>query len=95
LRENCGIFHVEDTLWINISKRKKQYGVIGHVMEGMFQVGDEIIIRRQDGTELKTDITEIKVFRMPRDEIKVGDNALILLNITDKNVVSRGDKLVK
>ena len=55
---NYGIFPVIEVFII------KRRGVVatGRVAEGTFQVGDDVIILRQDGSEIKSKVNGIEIF---------------------------------
>jgi len=87
---NYGVFPIEDVFII------KGCGVVaaGKVTDGTFRVGDEIIIMRQDGSEIKSTIKGLEVFGHMESAQK-GDNVGLLLSDIAINDISKGDIIRK
>ena len=94
MSENSGVFRVEDIFWINISKRKKQYGVIGAVVEGNFCINDNVIIKKSNGHEIKTTVTGIDGWYSSKRINKDLSVAVLLSDITEGDV-NQGDVIIK
>ena len=69
--------------------------VTGQVESGSVNVGDEVIIRRQNGTMTKSVVTGIEQFRKLLNYAQVGDNVGILLRGLSKNDIGQGDVITK
>jgi len=61
----------------------------GRIERGIIKVGDEISILGM-GTDTKTTVTGVEMFRKLLDEGQAGDNAGLLLRGVDKEALSRG-----
>lgn len=94
LIESNGLFQVEDVFFINRGKQKEQIAVLGQVKEGAFQVGDEVIIQKQSGLEIKTTVVRLLAF----DPIEIafkGYNVGMALSDVAITDISQGDIIVK
>ena len=92
--ESNGLFQVEDVFFINRGKQKEQIAVLGQVKEGAFQVGDEVIIQKQSGLEIKTTVVRLLAF----DPIEIafkGYNVGMALSDVAITDISQGDIIVK
>ena len=86
MKMNYGVFPVQDIFMI------KGRGVVvaGKVAEGTFQVGDDIIIIRHDGSEIKSTIRSIEIFGHIEYAQK-GDNVGLLLSDVAIDDIGKGD----
>jgi elongation factor Tu len=66
--------------------------ITGKVENGMLAVGDEIHLKRQ-GSDKKTVVTGIEMFRKVITQAQVGDDVGVLLKDISKQDVQRGDVL--
>jgi translation elongation factor EF-Tu-like GTPase len=79
-----------------IEKWNEQVIITGKVEEGTFSVGDEVIIKRQDGTEATVVIKHFHMFsRGEMLKIQKGDNAGVSFIDIAKEDISIGDILIR
>jgi elongation factor Tu len=73
----------------------KGRGVVatGRVESGQIQVGDEIQIATQSGSQKKATVTGVEAFRKQLTQAGAGDNIGVLLRGVVKGDVNRGDIL--
>lgn len=69
--------------------------IVGKVAGGAVSVGDEVTLRRADGSSRRVVIAGIEVFRKVKDTAVKGENVGILLRGLRKNDVGKGDILEK
>ena len=69
--------------------------VTGRVESGSVGIGDQVTLRRVDGSVREVTVTGIEMFRKMLDVAKQGDNVGLLLRGLDKHDVGRGDILEK
>lgn len=69
--------------------------VTGQVESGSVNVGDEVIIQRQNVTMTKSVVTGIEQFRKLLNSAGPGDNVGLLLRGLSKNDISKGDVITK
>ncbi|MDE6251789.1 MAG: hypothetical protein K2M78_04010 [Lachnospiraceae bacterium] len=69
--------------------------VVGTIESGSISVGEEVIIRRNDGTVQKSVIGGIELFRKVSDKAFKGDNVGILLNGIKRQNIGVGDVIQK
>lgn len=69
--------------------------VVGTIESGSISVGEEVIIRRNDGTVQKSIIGGIELFRKVADKAFKGDNVGILLNGIERHSIGVGDVIQK
>lgn len=68
--------------------------VVGEFRDGTIRVGDDIVIRRTDGSRRRTSIAGIEKFKQGMIQSAVaGENVGILLKNITKSDVGRGDIL--
>lgn len=84
-------FTVEDVFFLT----GRGMVVTGRVASGELNVGDTVILVKQDGTRRNVTVTGIEMFRKKLDKAIAGDNAGILLRELSRNEVQRGDMLIK
>lgn len=69
--------------------------ITGRVESGSVCVGDEVTLRRVDGSERRVTVAGIEMFRKLMDVAAAGENVGMLLRQVDRNEVARGDILFK
>ena len=69
--------------------------ITGQVESGSVKVGDQVTLRRVDGSIREVTVTGIEMFRKILDAARQGDNVGLLLRGLDRSDVGRGDVLEK
>lgn len=79
-------FRIEDVF--SISGRGTV--VAGRALSGSLTVGQAVLVPLKDGTDLRTVVTGIEMFRRVTDRLEAGQQAGLLLRGVDKSSVARG-----
>ena len=69
--------------------------IVGQVESGSVHVGDNVTLKRLDGSTRNVTVTGIEMFRKVMNVAQTGDNVGILLRGLTKDDISKGDVLYK
>lgn len=87
--EMTGVMKLEDCF----SLTERGYVLTGVVESGEISVGDEVIIVKADGNEIKATALAIEKFREVLDVAVEGDSIGVLVDITERMEIVEGDKM--
>lgn len=69
--------------------------IVGEIESGSVSAGEEVILRRQDGTSQNVVVVGIEMFRKKLETAHQGDHVGLLLRDLKKKEIHRGDILEK
>ena len=92
-RDSGGIFRITVADVFSITGRGTV--ITGKVESGTVTIGDQVTLRRVDGSTREVTVAGIEMFRKMLDTATQGDNVGLLLRGLDRRAVGRGDILEK
>ena len=69
------------------------YVITGEVESGVICVGDEVIIVKEDGNEIKAKVVELQVLRDVIESAEVGESVGVLVDLEEKIEITNQDKM--
>ena len=69
------------------------YVITGEVESGIVCVGDEVIIIKEDGNEMKANVIEIQILHDALEVAEVGQSVGILVDLESKVEITNKDKM--
>ena len=69
------------------------YVITGEVESGVVCVGDEVIVVKEDGNEIKATVIEIQILRDTLEMAEVGQSVGILVDLENKIEITNQDKM--
>lgn len=87
--ELTGTLKLEDCFAIT----GRGYVITGEVESGVIYVGDEVIVVKADGNEIKATAVELQVFRDVIESAEVGEFVGVLVDLEEKIEITNQDKM--
>lgn len=87
--ELTGTLKLEDCFTIT----GRGYVITGEVESGVIYVGDEVIVVKADGNEIKATAVELQVFRDVIESAEVGEFVGVLVDLEEKIEITNQDKM--
>ena len=87
--EMTGTLNLEDCFALT----GRGYVITGEVESGVVCVGDEVIVVKEDGNEIKATVIEIQILRDTLEMAEVGQSVGILVDLENKIEITNQDKM--